>query len=202
MVKNYIFDFGNVLALFAPDELTEPYVKDPVLRRQVSQVVFDRLYWDRLDAGTITDEEVKAGIRSRLPEELAEQGCRAYDGWVELRKPIPGMQKLVRDIHDMGGKLYLLSNISIGFSENYHKSHWIRELFSLFDGLVFSGPIHMTKPSREIFQYLLDTYSLQPETCVFIDDSPKNIAGGEAAGIQGILFDGNAENLRKQLFPD
>ena len=57
MVKNYIFDFGNVLAEFYPDKLTAPFVKNEDDRKCISEIVFDRFYWDRLDAGTITDDE-------------------------------------------------------------------------------------------------------------------------------------------------
>ncbi len=199
MIKNYIFDFGNVLARFNPDELTAIYIDDPDDRRIVSDTVFDRLYWDRLDDGSITDDEVKSAFCSRLPEKLHEGAIKVYDGWIDLKIPIDGMRELVSDIKRQGGGLYLLSNISIGFAENYHKNKWVSELFSLFDGLVFSGPLGIVKPDKEIFMHLLNKYNLNKEECIFIDDSPKNIAGAENVGIKGYLFDGNAETLREFL---
>ena len=199
MIKNYIFDFGNVLARFDTDALTAVTVKDEKDREIVRNVIFDRLYWDRLDAGTITDEEVKEGFRSQLPERLYGAACEAYDRWIMLDMPVPGMPELVKDIKKNGGKLFLLSNISIGFAENYHKNPFASELFSYFDGLVFSGPLGITKPNKEIFEYLLKTYSLNAEDCIFIDDREDNVEGAVAAGIKGYLFDGNAEKLRKEL---
>ncbi len=199
MIKNYIFDFGNVLARFNPDELTSIYIENEAYRKTVSEIVFDRLYWDRLDDGSITDDEVKEAFCKRLPKELHESACLVYDGWIGLKTPIDGMQKLVADIKAQGGKLFLLSNISIGFANNYHKNAWVNNLFSLFDGLVFSGPIGIVKPDREIFEYLLNNYYLKAEECIFIDDSPKNINGAEKVGIKGYLFDGNADKLRKAL---
>lgn len=199
MIKNYIFDFGNVLARFNPDELTSIYIENEAYRKTVSEIVFDRLYWDRLDDGSITDDEVKEAFCKRLPKELHESACLVYDGWLGLKTPIDGMQKLVADIKAQGGKLFLLSNISIGFANNYHKNAWVNNLFSLFDGLVFSGPIGIVKPDREIFEYLLNNYYLKAEECIFIDDSPKNINGAEKVGIKGYLFDGNADKLRKAL---
>ncbi|MBR5538279.1 MAG: HAD family phosphatase [Clostridia bacterium] len=199
MIKNYIFDFGNVLARFDTDALTAVAVKDEKDREIVRNVIFDRLYWDRLDAGTITDEEVKEGFRSRLPERLYGAACEAYDRWTMIDIPVPGMPELVKDIKKNGGKLFLLSNISIGFAENYHKNPFASELFSRFDGLVFSGPLGITKPNKEIFEYLLKTYLLNAEDCIFVDDREDNIAGAEAAGIKGYLFDGDAEKLRKIL---
>ncbi len=67
MIKNYIFDFGNVLAEFYPDKLTAPHISDEETNKIVREVVFDRLYWDKLDMGTITDEEVKDEIRAVFP---------------------------------------------------------------------------------------------------------------------------------------
>lgn len=199
MIKNYIFDFGNVLVRFDPDELTAVSVPDPETRKMVRDVLFDRLYWDRLDAGTITDEELKRLACQRLPEYLHECACQAFDQWTQLHTPIEGMPELVEELKARGGKLYLLSNISIGFANNYHRNPWASKLFSLFDGLVFSGPIGITKPNREIFEYLLNRYQLDPSECLFIDDSPKNIIGCENIGIKGYLFDGNAEKLREAL---
>ena len=43
----------------------------------------------------------------------------------------------------------------------------------------------------------LSAYQLKAEECLFIDDRQINIDGGKALGIQGYLFDGNAEKLRE-----
>ncbi|MBQ4110637.1 MAG: hypothetical protein IJC74_07115 [Clostridia bacterium] len=72
MMNTYIFDFGNVLAEFYPEKLTEPYVTDINDIKYLSEAVFDRLYWDKLDAGTITDDEVKEALIKRLPEIKAQ----------------------------------------------------------------------------------------------------------------------------------
>ena len=198
MIKNYIFDFGNVLCEFSPEKLTAKYVESADIQK-VSEVVFDRLYWDKLDKGTIEDEEVKAEIRKRLHASLAENACKAYDNWVFNLPAIEGMEDVVKDIHSRGGKLYLLSSISRGFAENYSKVSWINDLFSLFDGIVLSGTIGIVKPHREIFEHLLNTYSLKAEECIFIDDSQKNIEGAEKVGIRGYLFDGNVKRLKDYL---
>lgn len=199
VIKNYIFDFGNVLAQFYPDKLTAAFVVDQDSRKIVREVVFDRMYWDKLDDGSITDEEVKKGIRERMPEELLGVAYKVYDNWVSTMTPVEGMQQLICDISKTDKKLYLLSNISIGFAETYQDVKWIKELFDCFDGVVLSGPIGMVKPNKEIFAYLLNKFGLKPEECLFIDDSAKNIAGAKSAGIEGYLFDGDAEKLRNYL---
>lgn len=199
MIKNYIFDFGNVLAQFYPDKLTAPFVKDEETNKRIREVVFDRLYWDKLDWGHITDDEVKAGICSRLSEEDGKIGCMVYDNWVKTMIPVKDMEKLVKDIHNSGSKLYLLSNISIGFAKTYCEVKWIKELFDNFDGLVLSGTIGKAKPNKDIFEHLLKEFDLNPDECLFIDDSPKNIEGAKEVGIDGYIFDGDAHKLREFL---
>ena len=199
MIRNYIFDFGNVLGQFDPAAMTALWVDDPDTAATVSQVAYDRLYWDKLDDGTITDEAIREDIFRRLPEALARIAWEVYEKWIISMPPVPGMEVLVKDIKCTGGRIYLLSNISIGFAEGYRACPWIKALFSHFDGLVFSGPVGLVKPHEDIFHYLLEKYDLHPEECIFIDDRQENISGAEAVGIQGYLFDGDAEKLRSTL---
>ena len=44
----------------------------------------------------------------------------------------------------------------------------------------------------------MDRNGLRPEDCIFIDDSPANVQGARALGIDGILFTG-AEALGRDL---
>ena len=199
MYKNYIFDFGQVIVKFDPEFMTKVYIENSNEVKAVEDIIFDRLYWDKLDEGTITDDEVKEGICSRVPEHLKEKACLVYDNWYENIPFIEGMPELLREIKQKGGKLFLLSNISKGFAENYKNVPRLAELFSLFDGLIFSGPIGFVKPSKEIFNYLLEKYNLKADECVFIDDNKNNIEGANKAGINAILFDGDANKLKSQL---
>lgn len=199
MLKNFIFDLGHVLTPFEAYDLTRVYVKDESKVALVAETVFDRLYWDRLDAGTIEDDEVTDGFLSRLPVELHEAALNAYNNWIINLHPMPGMSELVRELKEKGGRIFLLSNTSVNLYNNYHKNPWMKELFSIFDGLVVSGVIKKTKPNKEIYEYALETYGLEASETVFIDDNEKNIEGCRACGIEGYLFDGNADKLRKYL---
>lgn len=199
MIQNYIFDFGNVLVHFSPQDMTAAYVDNKDDIELVESVVFDRQYWERLDKGTITDDEVRAEIQKRLPIDLQQKGCQIYEHWIELLPLIDGMEKVIADIKKQGKKVFLLSNISIGFAEQYTKNPQVAALLSQFDGLVFSGPIGLVKPERAIFQHILEKYDLVPHECLFVDDNLMNIQGAEAAGIQGYCFDGNVKKLMETI---
>lgn len=199
MLKNIIFDFGQVLVRFDPYYMTKAYIEDENDCLLSMDVIFDRLYWDRLDMGTITDDEVKEGICSRLPKRLHEKAIAVYDNWMFHLPFIDGMKELVYSLKKSGKKLFLLSNISIGFSEKYELVPEVNEVLSLFDGLVLSGPIGLIKPYKDIFNHLLTKYSLDANECIFIDDNEKNIEGSNNVGIEGYLFDGDAKKLKRYL---
>ena len=198
-INNYIFDLGKVLVHFDPMYMTKAYVENEADAELVSSIVFDRLYWDPLDDGTITDEALKEAYHARLPQRLHSIADLVYDNWFFNLPFIDGMRELVLDVKRSGAKVFLLSNVSIGFAEQYHRVPGFAELFSHFDGLVLSGPLGIIKPSAEIFHYLLNQYDLKPEETIFIDDNPNNIAGAKAVGIHSYLFGGDAAALRSAL---
>lgn len=197
MFKNYIFDFGNVLARFYPEELTAAVVSDPDCVKKISEVTFDRIYWDRLDAATITDDEVKAAIKERLGREEFGKAVKVYDNWIHNLTPVPNMSAVVSDLKAKGKKIYLLSNISLKFANEYQNTPWIRDLLSAFDGVVFSAQVNAVKPERKIFEVLFNKFSLKAEECFFVDDNEANVLSARSLGIESYLFDGDAKKLRE-----
>ena len=194
MIKQILFDFGNVLVRFDPDHMTAPYVQDTADRALVAEVVFDRLYWRQLDAGTISDEEVVRAVRSRLPARLQDVAEETYRSWFRHLPETDGMDALLRELHRRY-PLYLLSNISRGFAAYARNVPILRQ----FDACIFSAVCGHTKPNADMFSYACETLAILPEETLFIDDSPKNIAGAEAYGIRGYLFDGDVQRLRAYL---
>ena len=199
MIKNIIFDFGRVIVDFDETKMTRAYIKDESLVPLVRDTVFDRLYWDPLDIGDITDEELKRCVASRLPSELVPSAHAVYDNWISNVDLIPGIEEAIAAAREKADGLYLLSNISIKFAEEYENYPEMCRVLSPFDGLVFSGPLHLIKPDARIFRHLLDSYGLVADECLFIDDSTKNTAGAEAVGIHTYLFDGDAGKLTQYI---
>ena len=167
-MKNYIFDFGMVLFNYDTKYMAGIYTENEEDRDFLESVVFDRLYWDRLDRGEIGDSEVIEAIRQRVPMRLAETAEKIYNNWIENLTPIPGMEDILVRIKNNGGRLYLLSNISIGFARTYRNVPSVCRVLSLFDGLVFSGPLHMAKPDPAIFRFLLEKYRFPFESSVSV----------------------------------
>ena len=202
MKTNIIFDYGNVLVRFNPHDLCACVLRDESDIALVSEVLFDRAYWDRLDEGTITDKEVIDRSLMRLPARLHDAARKIYGDWYCNTPFIDGMEDLAKRLKNEGRGLYLLSNISQGFAAHYAEVPHVGALLSKFDGLVLSGTIGLVKPSAAIFRHLLGTYHLDASTCVFVDDSERNVIGARAVGIEAYLFDGDAAKLDVYLHQD
>ncbi len=196
MIRNLVFDFGQVLVRFLPEEIAGPDFPDPADRAFACKILFDRALWNPMDKGELDEEEAFAQMLPRLPERFQAPGKRVMEHWFERLPPVPGMQELVRRVKkDYGVRTYLLSNISRRFTEHLD----LFPLLSELDGCVFSGKIGITKPSPEIFSYLCRTYDLNPAETLFVDDQPRNIEGAKNFGLQTYLFDGNAAVLSAYL---
>jgi putative hydrolase of the HAD superfamily len=191
MIKNVIFDFGQVLVRFEPEYMCSLYTDSTEDIKLLSEVVFDRIYWDRLDAGTIENEEFFASIEKRLPERLHETAKKVYLNWINTLPEIPGMRDVIALCRELGFGVYLLSNISREFAARYREI----PILSLVDGCIFSAECGFVKPSEDIFRYLCETFELTPEETLFVDDNEKNVNGADKFGIIAYLFDGDSNAL-------
>lgn len=196
MIKNVVFDFGQVIVHFEPSYMVSRYVSDKNDAALLEEVIFDRLYWDRLDAGTITDEEVVNACKERLPERLHPYVSDIYYNWIYNLPEIEGMGELVDYIKEKyGTRVFLLSNICTYFAEHEKEI----SVLSKFEKCIYSAVCGHVKPTAEVFDYLCKACDILPEETVFVDDNEKNIKGSCAFGIEGYLFDGNVAALRHWL---
>jgi epoxide hydrolase-like predicted phosphatase len=194
MIKNVVFDLGNVLITFRPDEYMESLNFEKSIGDRVFQSIFKSKYWLELDKGNITEEEA-VELFCGAGEETREEIRRVMSSWKDMLKPIPETIEILKELKEMGYKIYILSN--------YHKSAFEKtsmenEFFKLVDGRVISYEINCIKPEREIYDKLLKAYNLEADETLFIDDMKENIQGAEKLGIQTILFK-DAAQLREEL---
>ena len=196
MIKNVVFDFGQVMVRFDPTYMVSLRVSDPDDRALLVPVIFDRRYWNALDAGTTTNNEVLESIRTRIPERLWDVAQEIFLNWIYTLPEIDGMREVVRECKERyGAKVYLLSNISTYFAEHANENPSLAD----FDGCIFSAVCGMVKPNADIFRHLCERFDLIPEETLFVDDLAANIEGAHACGINGYQFDGDAEKLRRYL---
>ena len=195
MIKNIVFDMGNVLLLFDRDRFLDAVGVKGDDRRVLMNNVYLSLEWAKMDRGSMTDAQAAESMCARLPERLHEKVHKLVDQWDRPIYPVPGMAELVKNLKTAGYRIYLLSNASYRQHE-----YWPRVPGSeYFDGTLISADVKLVKPERQIYELLCEKFSLKPDECLFIDDSAMNIEGAEGAGMPGIVFHGDADELREEM---
>lgn len=194
MIKNIIFDIGNVLAEFRwKDYIAELGITGDKAER-LARITVESEHWVMADAGIISTEDI-------LPICLEEN----EDIESEIRLFFKDRRRLVMEyayaagwideLKARGFKIYILSDYS---EDNFEL---IRDTFSFLgreDGRVVSYMEKCTKPSEKMYNTLLERYGLNASECVFLDDKKINIEGAEKAGIHGIVFK-DYESARAEL---
>lgn len=195
MIENIVFDMGKVLIQFDVDHYLSYFADAPEDRELLRREVFRSVEWIQLDRGTVTDTEAVRLICKRLPERLHQAVEDIFARWHRDIPPLGGVYDLVSDLKQAGYHLYLLSNTSVRFHE-FRKN--IAAL-KFFDGEFISADCGLLKPELEIYQKFFEKFSLDPAKCIFIDDAPANIEASYRAGMPGIVYNDDPEELRGKL---
>lgn len=187
---------GNVLVNFHPQNFLEKRVAIEK-RDKIRECIFQSQEWQKLDRGTITEEEALRAFIQKLPEEksLLEEIFPKY-----LTDCLSPNEENIHSLYllkQKGYQLYILSNFHKRLFEKIEKE-W--EMFSLFDGGVVSCYCHLLKPEREIYKTLLEKYSLQAQESIFIDDVFENVEAAKSFGMKGIHLPKQKELQEKIAF--
>ncbi len=184
MIKNVIFDIGRVLIEFE----WEQYLRG-LFDAQTAKIVSDAMWgteaWNELDRNVLAMDEVMALFIANAPDyaEQIREAVRKMGGCAGMK---PYAIDWVKELKSKGYRVYYLSNY---FEYLMRERPDVLEFTNYMDGGIFSWQEHIIKPDPEIYRRLMQRYQLKPEECVFIDDSPKNIAAANALGIHGVLFE-------------
>lgn len=192
-MKNIIFDLGNVLLRFHPEEYLSQYY-DQKTMEDLMVIIFCSNEWIELDLGNLMIQDVIDIFVRRHPQ-YKKEITFVLNNWTDMMSPIQEHVQIIKELKEKGYKLYILSNFH---KEAFESMKTKYSFFSLFDGGIVSAYVHVIKPDDKIYKLLLNKHHLNAEDCLFIDDSLANINASERNGIHGIhlRFDGD---LRKEL---
>lgn len=195
MIRNILFDMGNVLIHFDRRIFLDRLDISEADKQLLLREVFLSVEWVQMDRGTLREETAEPLMCQRLPEYLHGAVHSLVSLWDEPILPIAGMAELVEELKHNGYGIYLLSNASLRQHVYWHKiPGW-----QFFDGTVISADEKVMKPHPDYYRIALERFGLKPEECFFIDDAPANIEGALYCGIPGTVFHQDASLLRDQL---
>ena len=195
MIKNIVFDMGNVLVRFDPELFMDRYSLTGEDRKLIRNEVFRSVEWTMLDRGVIDEEIAEQRILPRLPERLHDAARGLIEKWDDPIVPVEGMMELLQALKAKGYRLYLLSNAA-----TRQPIYWARaEASKLMDGVLISAEVKLLKPDPQIYRTFLHKFALRPEECVFIDDTPINVEGALYENMAGIVFNMDVAALAESL---
>lgn len=186
MIKNVIFDVGNVLVNYRWRALMEELGLSKDLQQIFEEKVFRSPWWGELDHGVMEESEVLVLLRGEI-HGYEKEFDLIWDNRDKLVTPYPYSVPWIWALKKKGLKVYLLSNYPKSLFALHTECGCFPFLNSV-DGRVVSGYVKMIKPNPDIYQYLLDQYQLKPTECVFLDDLEKNIETARAMRMKGIVF--------------
>ena len=178
MLKNIVFDLGNVLVKFDSNELIYSFFNER--QEEVKSFYFDSL-WDEYDQGLYSVEEmIEKGVKQFPELELSIKKLMYH--WTEFVIPLKDNVAYIKDLKRFGYKVYILSNIPEDDTK-YLRSCGV---FDNIDGGVFSYEYKKIKPDPEIFHILLKKYNLLASECLFLDDRKDNVVTASNLGFETI----------------
>jgi len=184
MIKNIIFDLGNVLIDYNPNRIVNAVFTDKNLQDLFLKEIFQSQGWKDLDRGVLTFEEHTQNLVSRFPQYTRELEW-ILNNWHKDQPDMNRMHEVVKRLHDHLYDLYILSNASYRF---YNYALSTKKFFKFFDGVTISADLKLLKPQREIYDRFCEIHKLVPGECLFIDDQSANVAGAIEAGWQAYQF--------------
>jgi glucose-1-phosphatase len=192
MLKNILFDFGNVLFDIDIPRIEREFriffgeKYDAVNAQLLKEKIFTT--WE---VGGLTEEEFLDSICLKANPPLAHEAVRTAWNSIFMDMPLARFDflKKLRAKYSV----FMLSNINPThadfiddyFLKKYGFTNWQAEYF---DAVYYSHLIRLRKPTRESFEYVLADAEIKAEETLFIDDLPENIETARLLGFQTLLF--------------
>ncbi len=187
MIKNIIFDLGNVLISFVPSEYLVKKNYPANIRNTILTDIFQSQEWKMLDNGNITVPEAIESIAAKSSlnkEEIA----LVFNFRRDIMFPFDDNARLLPALRKQGYRLYYLSNFPLDVFEEIKNDYFF---FRHFDGGIISAEVKLSKPDIRIYEYLIRHYGLNPDESLYIDDIEENVRAAEATGMKGMVTNGS-----------
>jgi len=194
MIKNIVFDLGNVLISFKPAEYFDKKEYPESVKTKILNDIFGSEEWLMLDNGDINTREAINSIASKSTLNK-EEITHIFNLRSDLIFPLDQNVRLLPGLKKQGYRLYFLSNFPMDLFEEVKTGYYF---FKYFDGGVISAEAKTSKPDIRIYETLLKKYNLLPSQCLFIDDLEVNVKAAEAAGMYGLVTFG-ALGISKEI---
>ena len=196
MIKNVIFDLGDVLIDFKPIKYIKSLGYDDEKALEIFNKTIKDSIWADMDRGIYRDKEsYVSAFKTKYPEIKDDIDKFLGGPWIEnVIFPLKDNLKMIDLVKEKGLKYYILSNYpKDAFEYTYDMCPFIQNAY----GMVISYDVLMIKPDKNIYLKLLDKYGLKANECLFIDDLDINVEGAKSVGINAFVFKDLEDGYKK-----
>jgi putative hydrolase of the HAD superfamily len=187
MIKNVVFDVGNVFVRWSPSEVVKrcfDLAEDSEANLKRAEALFRSRIWRSLNLGELTQLEAELAYQSQLGLTKEETNSLFFHV-MDHQELIDGTVALAHRLKQAGYRVFGLTD-NVHEIVAYHKAR--NSFWDLFEGAVVSAEIGLLKPNPAIFRHLLETFRLTAGETVFLDDFQVNIDGARSVGMEARLF--------------
>ena len=197
MIKAVIFDFGGVILNMKP-LLTQT--------KKIFQMSDDVKLWETINIeaiplckGKITLLQCFINVAKKLKKDISYKNLKEL--WIKDYGKFTSIDNNMKKIVALLKKNYKLAIISNTIKEHTKVNKKLVERFKLlklFDTVIYSHKVGLTKDEKDIFLLATKNLKVKPEECVFIDDIKKFLKVAKGLGMKTIHFK-NSIKLRRDL---
>ena len=191
MIKNLVFDFGNVLIEWNPAKILATFVEED--RKRIKAAIFDSGFWAQTDTGQLTLEVAIQAAQTLLDSSYSATVEAIFTHWYETVDVYHQLQEKIFEWAQLGYGIYILSTTSEIFYAVENAD--LLPMTKVLTGKILSYEVGCAKPDKSIYQKLLGQYALQANQCVFIDDLQINLDAAKSLGFETILATSEQQNI-------
>lgn len=152
-------------------------------------------FMEPLDTPLVSMEEWSAEVEHILFDDFRTSVDLSdfAEHWFAGRPANNELIDYLTELKTEGIRLGMLSNMVPAF-----EPHWRKMLDpELFQDFVFSYQVGMRKPDRGIYDLAAARVSVEPASCILIDDLAKNCHGAREAGWTAVMFEDNSTAISR-----
>ena len=191
MIKNLVFDFGNVLIEWNPAKILATFVEED--RKRIKAAIFDSGFWAQTDTGQLTLKSAIQAAQTLLDSSYSATVEAIFTHWYETVDVYHQLQEKIFEWAQLGYGIYILSTTSEIFYAVENAG--LLPMTKVLTGKILFYEVGCAKPDKSIYQKLLGQYALQANQCVFIDDLQINLDAAKSLGFETILATSEQQNI-------
>ena len=193
MIKNLVFDLGNVLIEWNSEKILTFFEPEKERRQLLRQVIFESGVWHQTDKGELSLKEACDEVLVQLDDSYHPAVQNIFYNWYEVVEVYSGLQEQIGLWAEQGYRIYILSTTCEIFYRI--EKAGLLPIYPLLSGYILSSEVGVVKPEPEIYQKLLKKYGIDPTESVFIDDIQANLDTAAELGFETILAKKESDNI-------